>query len=570
MWLSLLVVVLLLAIAYFHTIQGLFSALLSAVLAILCSALAFATFEYIAANALAPLKPNCALGLALVGMFGLPLLILRLLLDKLVHRTCLLPVILDRAGGFVFGVVAAFVMVGMLTIGLQLMPFGNGFLGFSRVNREDPTKPQNELWLKPDRVAVRLASMMSGGVLSGEEAFSDRHPDFVTEIGWIEGVLPDGERFRRGVRRYAPPGSIQVLNAWETDYVYRKTLGDRGNLSEYQPKSAEPGSKFIRVRMQVEREAQDADNQHRFTLFQVRLVGNRGDDRPEQYHAMAVVDSEQPEKAICDLIGGADSSLLGLLLKPHTGSLVDVVFDVPESFKPRFVEYKSGARGTVVMGSAPPAEGTVIAGTDATGEPLAPGRDRVSGVALAGSFFGDGFPGGVTMTFYRKLDPEINPATQAFKSGHIHGWLPDQGTRQRDVPVSRFDVPTDKRLLHLSVENLQPGSTLGRALNLAVTTMKNYIVTDSVGRQYRPVGSYVIARIGVNDYVEIQYAPEYAEITGRGVRPWAKMRDNFLHGDYTYAFLYLIEPGAKLARFNTGGSGFGTHDLAQLNLAAPE
>ena len=105
MWLSLFVLVLLVAIAYFHAIQGLFSALLSAVLAILCSTLAFATFEYIAANVLAPLKPNFALGLALVGMFALPLLILRLALDKFVHRACLLPLILDKAGGLVFGVV---------------------------------------------------------------------------------------------------------------------------------------------------------------------------------------------------------------------------------------------------------------------------------------------------------------------------------------------------------------------------------------------------------------------------------------------------------------------------------
>ena len=75
---------------------------------------------------------------------------------------------------------------------------------------------------------------------------------------------------------------MRVLNAWEPDYVYRKTPAERGNPSEYSPKSADPGNKFLRVQMRVEREAQDDDNQHRFTLFQVRLVGDRGDDRPER------------------------------------------------------------------------------------------------------------------------------------------------------------------------------------------------------------------------------------------------------------------------------------------------
>ena len=107
----------------------------------------------------------------------------------------------------------------------------------------------------------------------------------------------------------------------------------------------------------------------------------------------------------------------------------------------------------------------------------------------------------------------------------------------------------------------------------SVTTMKNYLVTDSNGRQYRPVGAYVMAQFGGTPYIEIQYFPESAEMTGRGVRPWERLKERRLRGEYTYVFLYLVEPGAKLVRFTTGGGGARTTDpvdLGDMDLVAPK
>ncbi|MFH0980906.1 MAG: CvpA family protein [Planctomycetota bacterium] len=578
MWFSLFALILLLAIAYFHSIRGLFSALLSAVLAILCAALAFATFEYIAVKLLVQLKPDYALGLSLMGMFILPLFILRVGLDRYVHRACLLPLLVDKAGGFVFGVVAAYLMVGMLAISLQLMPFGNGFLGFTRVDRADPTKAeQNELWLQPDRFAARLASGLSSGVLSGKAAFASIHPDFVTEVGWIDSVIPTSKVDRRGVRRFAPPGAIRVMRAWEETSVYRKSVAERDKPGQTESRKAGADSRFIRIQMQVQREAQDADNQHRFTLFQVRLVGDRGSRGPEQYHAIAVADSEEPAKAIYEVKGKGEGEapLIGQLLKPNAGNQVDVVFEVAKDFVPRFVEYKSGAREALKLTEAP-ADSTFLAGTGAAsdGGVAPPGQTegaqgRVSGFSPTGTFFGDSFPNGITMTAYQPyqgIENEIDNARQALKSGHLQGPVGEQGTRP---PVSRFEVPPDKRLLHLNVVKLQPGSILGKALNLAVTTVKNYLVIDSMGREYRPVGAYVIANLGVTPFVEVQYSPEYADLTGRGLHDWARLRENMFRGEYTYVLLYLVEPGAQLVSFSTGGGGVAPVDLGGMNLTAP-
>lgn len=579
MWLSLGLLALLAAITYFHTIQGLFSALLSAVLTLLCAALAFATFEVVAAHLLAPLKPDFALGLALVGMFILPLFVLRLVLDKFVHRACLLPLVIDKPGGLVFGLLAAYVMVGMLALGIQLMPFGNGFLGFSRVDPADPSKEQEELLLKPDRAAVKLASVLSDGVLSGSKSFTHAHPDFVTEVGWIEGVIPleDQKLDRRGVRRYAPPGSMRVTAAWEEPYVYSRQDGERSELpTEYHPRKAEGRNKFIRVQMNVEADAADADKVHRFTLFQARLVGDLG-DRREQYHAMATVDADQPDKAVYEWKGrGGVGTLLSLLLKPD-GNRIDVVFEVPEAFEPDFVEYKAGARERVVLTAAPGAKPDAVAHVGAGAppgagsEPGPPGGPaRIAGVGATGSFFGEGFPEGITMTDYVSVDPEINHGKQALEAGHLHGVVANQGAERNQPPVSRFTVPPDKRLLHLSVQSLQAGSVLGKALSLAVTTMKNYLVTDDKGRPYRPVGAYIIADSGGTRYIEIQYFPESAELAGRAIGPWSKLNERQLRGDYTYVLLYLVEPGARLVRFTTGGGRVQPVDLGNMDLVAPQ
>ena len=576
MWLSLGMLLLLLAVTYFHSIQGLFSALLAAVLSLVCAALAFATFEYVAVNVLAQFKPDFALGLALIATFGLPLFVLRVLLDKYVTRACMVPLMLDKAGGFLFGAVAAYVMVGMLAISLQLLPWGTGFLGFTRVDSADPAKvEQNELWLQPDRFAAKVGAMLSDGVFSGETSFSKVHPDFVTEVGWTDAVFPTANVDRRVVRRFAPPGAMRVNAAWEETYLYRKTAGDREKPATFEPKKADSASKFLRVQLTPEADAQDEDRQHRYTLLQIRLVGERGSERTEQYHPIAVADAEHEDKAVYEIKGEGDVSVLALLLKPNAKGQVDVAFEVPNKFVPRFIAYKGGAREEVRLG---PARGTVAKPETPpppvpppTGEGTAEPNTRVTGVAVTGSFFGDGFPRGLVMTDYQTAeDAEFDNAKKALKFGHIHGPLATQGVRKEKPEIARFEVPPDKRLLHLSVAAQHPGSTLGKALGLAVTTMKNYIVTDSMGRQYRPVGAYIIAKSGdQGEYVEIQYAPESADSTGRGVRPWSKLSEARLERDYTYVYLYLVEPGAKLVRFSTGGGGVRDTDLNGAELTAP-
>jgi hypothetical protein len=192
MWLSLLLVVIIGAIAFFQATQGLFSALLMTVLTLCCAALALGTHEYVAITWLAPRwRPDFAMALALGLTFGLSLVLLRAAADNLIRRACLLPSWVDRIGGAACGLVTGLTIAGVLALCLQLMPFGGSFLGYARVElpvRElpedqtgdpkppDPTKPEEELWFTPDRFVVGMLGLFSDGLFSGKRSFHDENP----------------------------------------------------------------------------------------------------------------------------------------------------------------------------------------------------------------------------------------------------------------------------------------------------------------------------------------------------------------------------------------------------------
>ena len=135
MWFSLGVLVLLLAVAFRQASLGVFNALIMMVLTICCAAAAFGTYEWVATNWIAPYwQPDCAAAIALIATFSVPLLILRVVTDQLIRRSSLLPSWLDRVGGGVCGFVTAMILVGVLAVGLQMIPFENGsIIGYSHI-----------------------------------------------------------------------------------------------------------------------------------------------------------------------------------------------------------------------------------------------------------------------------------------------------------------------------------------------------------------------------------------------------------------------------------------------------
>jgi hypothetical protein len=136
-------------------------------------------------------------------------------------------------------------------------------------------------------------------------------------------------------------------------------------------------------------------------------------------------------------------------------------------------------------------------------------------------------------------------------------------------PLSRFAVPEDKRLLQLNVQALQAGSLFGRALAQAITTVQNYTVTDASGRQFKVIGKYAQAVVQGESILEIQYFPEQVGTVG-GLGKFNRIKEDELTRQDEFVLLFLVEPGAQIVTFSTGGAASREDDLRAENLVAPQ
>ncbi len=570
-WLSLFLVILMIAVAYIQVVHGFISSLIMCVLVLICTVLAFASFEWLAYSFLMKQLGDLALPVAFMGTFVLPLIGLRVAMDMWCTRAMLLPLILDRGCGVVTGFITGMMVTGVLAVGMQMLPLGGSFLGHQGLDPE--SGEENNLWMSPDRFAVSFASMMSSGVFSGGRSWSEDHPDFISEIRNAQAPFPQ-------MRSYAPPDSVRFVSAEIREYLFDKKAGEgfgsNATPPSYNPSGASPGKYWFVVRLGLMAEAWDADEQHRFTRRQVRLLGYESPNRPlKNFYPVGLNDNDDPTRAVRI----SDEFIY------QTGSdgECDFLFEVPDEFAPVYIEYKLGGRvdlTTVTLAGTrdePPSPATSRAPaadpsgpartTSTSNEP--PAGNTSSGGRVSGSRgtgrqaeFSNALP--MSMANYQQTELEQNGG--ALVSGHIHGNVSEQGSGG----ISRFDVPADKRMFQLDVEVLRAGSTLGQALSFAVRSLKDYQLHDAAGNLYPVIGQYAIAAVNGSDVIEVQYFPEAVAATNRGgIREFARIKDSHLRGsNYQLVYLFLVEPGAQLTEFTTG-AGRRPTDLRGLNLVAP-
>lgn len=582
-WFSLMLLALLAAITYIQAIQGLISALIMCVSTLLSAALTFAVYEWVALSLLIEPLGDLSMPVAFIGTFVLTVGLLRVGLDMLIRRANLIPAIIDRAVAAVLGIITAYMMTGMLAIGIQMVPFGGSFLGHAGVDPE--THEESSLWLGPDRFAVSFASLMSNGLFSGSRDWNEDHPDLIEEIIWSQAVP-------RGVRCVAPPDSVRLVRVESPDYVFDKTVTRKSRRAPeevtYERNNPRPGRIWYSVRLALTSDAADEDSRHRFTTRQVRLVGRGSEGEPtENFRPVAITDDENPLYAVKvdDL----------KLYAPTGGSEVDFVFDVPESFQPEFIVYKVGARVDMssvksttdevarsepeaqAPGTAPePPEETPTTTSRESADAKAPGAPssrrgggRVSGAHGSGSAskFSDRLPRKMTRYQQTGLDQKNGSLVE----GHVWGNWDNQGQAGTHPTLEKFDVPGDKRLFQFNVQRLNPKSLFGKAIGFAVTSVKDYHLHDERGNRYPLVGQYVIAEVEGTEVIEIQYFPTAAEFRqGGGTTKFQRVkRHHFDRGNYELVYLFLVEPGTKLTKFTTG-QGRRPTDLQRDNLVAPD
>jgi len=321
----------------------------------------------------------------------LSLLILRVIVDKLITGNLRFPIYFDRAGGGIFGFVTAMLIIGMLSIAFQMLPFGPTFLGFSRyslvdqsgnkevVNTPRVTTPgrmavdedkdvvhRNELnwanaraercnlWLNPDGFTVGLASLLSNNALQGRNRFADLNPDFLDYLGDMRDGLVRESLLAIGPNAFSVKEYEYLLRDNEPIYRRVKATDDSGSpiwKYELTDRKPGPGKRWMVVTAEVREKtekAQDSANLN-FTAAQIRLLAHERKDGPVTAYPLAGINEDDPQNAhrLLELHRCQD-----IQYKRGEGGVTEMrlLFEVPDSeaFRPWMVQYKLNGRSEML------------------------------------------------------------------------------------------------------------------------------------------------------------------------------------------------------------------------------
>jgi hypothetical protein len=490
-----------------------------------------------------------------------------------------------------------------LSIGFELLPFGDSFLTFSRQQLTDKGdgKPiemekinekeyrdlqyaRNGAWLRQDDFTVALVSHLSNNALRGRQPITDVYPHLLDQAYFYQTRLPKDIMPTADVKI-----SIDVENYWDVrsnEFFSREKVNAEGSKKQYKlapcKDQPEPGNKRIGVRVKF-----SGGGKIQFSARQIRLVAkNAKNGEVSESRAVGIGDDKAGGKLV--QTWDAEVYVREVGAKIH---YVDFVFEVPDAveFDPdgSFIEFKQNARAEISpakdMGKKRPkaapkpksdqdggegGEGgqspDAGASTEGPGHkrPSGPSssRDeshgRVSGIGPAReALVSDQLPFDAPLTEYGG-NPEAPGG--AIRGGYLvatltDDWKPPQGSQP---PVDRIQVSSDLRLVQVSVEKLQPGSFLGRAKGFAVDKLADFYLLDSKGGQHLPVGMYGMAKVGGKATFELRLLDESAR-SGEDVM--AKLpafdrikRQNFT-GEYALYFIYQVKPGTKITAIHTDG-----------------
>jgi hypothetical protein len=379
MLLGIVVLLLVATIAYFHYVQGLFSATISAICAIFAAVISLSYTENIIAALLKGAAANYAQSMVLVGLFAITYVILRQIFDRTIPGNVTFPLYVDRVGGAVMGVIAGLFAMGVLVMAAGSMPFGASVGGYARYQLGDrngltipgkstqiDTAVENEikdnqldegkyaldpkkrtgLLLPVDDLVVGTVNTLSNGALGNDHPLAAVHPDWPTELfGQRAGVQVGTKHVLLNL-----PG-LEMVNLKDVFKLDSVTQLD-GELKEVRetplvPEKGETlkptGDEILLVtRIQFTDTATDEDTKVRVSPASVRLVGYEtkgGSSVYQNFHPIGTLEGTNV------LLRNKPDDFLVI----NGGKAVDFVFKLPKAFifdidspKAKDLEIKSG------------------------------------------------------------------------------------------------------------------------------------------------------------------------------------------------------------------------------------
>ncbi|MDP6634535.1 MAG: CvpA family protein [Phycisphaerae bacterium] len=256
---------LVLAIALYQSLHGLFSAVIMALLTTICAVVALGTYEYLGEAFLYANQPASADAIALTVMFVIPLLALRMGFDRLIHGNAPLGKWADRTAGGIIGLYIGTVMVGILTIVLQMLPFGSSIIGY---------KPYDSTLQRADRIycdEFALGVFQSATGLASDRSFTKIHDNLLLELFCARNTSGLNGRID------APTSALKITEAYLPGKAWEKVKWYDGLKDN--PHLQGGKSKVLIVKVAVSHSARSArkgDGWFRLPATHFRLVNGAG------------------------------------------------------------------------------------------------------------------------------------------------------------------------------------------------------------------------------------------------------------------------------------------------------
>ncbi len=340
MILILIVTLLILAIAYFQAIQGLFSAMIMLILTVLSAVVAFNFYQPLAEAFLYERIPEAADGIALALLFVVPLIGLWLGMDALIRENITLNVWVDRIAGGFLGLIAGIICTGVLTTAMQMFPFDRAILSFEPFDGS-LTRSQSLAPFSPDRFTVGLFDSLSkGGLTTGDDtSFSAAHDDLLAELFAWRNTAGLGGRID------ALPDAIKIKGIYEP---LEQQLPVLLNVPANPMIPSSKPTKTLIVRAQVSNSAMN--DKPRWWLLpgtHFRLVGQTG----KSYYPMAYLTYENQGRWAVHVpqMKGAKPQIADLAvqrpaMKGKKSLTVDWVYQIEQNDKPAELIFRRTAK----------------------------------------------------------------------------------------------------------------------------------------------------------------------------------------------------------------------------------
>jgi hypothetical protein len=596
--------VLVLAITFINSMYGLFSGLINTVCTIISMVVAFGFFEplseWLAGTIGGGTAATYAAPVVLVMLFVLTLLTLRLVADNTIRGNVSIPPLVDWLGGAALGFVTAQITVGVLLLGFLLLPFGPRVAMYSRFERdEDQTNKfaafrRVDFWTRSDAFAAGMFSLLSSGSLSGATPFDTVYPDFPKWVSWTGNTVQEeswtaprkddksGDGYKDG---------IKVLAWWEgvseQEGRYRQEMPTRTNpdpayrREQYTPAS---GNRLLGARLEFGAGASDGPDRggsHRFRPTMLRVVGTEPGVGPEPVYR------DYPVR----LLRGADSKIQdayriadmdnNFAFGGGGSDQLDVYFEVPQDFKPEFVEYRRFARATFESPARVDAAPTApLGGALASATPSA-GSGGGSGSASGGSSSsGGGTQASGIMRFAdvgnesrsgvryelpfplnetRLPQADVTVRNQKFMSGRLAGPR-DSFTAEEGIIIREFGAPEGMAMVQFTIRARKAASLAGGVFNFVGATTNQYRVIDTAANQYPLAGYAGYTKRNGRDQLEIFYVGDDEELKAsfRGMLDFKTLTSQDLRDsdDTEITLIFLVPRGVTIVRLeNQSGQG---------------